>query len=255
MDIPGRPLPHHNNQGITLYIRRKSYAQRVCVHGAEALALPATGARHPVLPGVCGCRNRSMDIHAERLAEIKKAVQRTMPATIRPPRHHGPRRGAQGADGVITTILHGEVDVWHDILIPKYGVDTNVGVRAAPAAFSASCAPSTPSWTSPRISTATPDAVYLSTPTHGHAVPHGAGRVPKMKATGLLQRAGGTHAGGGSARRMTKSAIPAGINHQRLYRVFVTARTPIHDPQGHHRAGRTTRKSCATRCTWRWATM
>ena len=39
------------------------------------------------------------------------------------------------ADGVITTILHGDVDVWqHDILIPKkYGVDTNVGDTRGPS--------------------------------------------------------------------------------------------------------------------------
>lgn len=112
-----------------------------------------------------------MDVHAERLAEIKKAVERIVEAGNYPAKVTATLdrvEALKGADGVITTILHGEVDVWqHDILIPKkYGVDTNVGDTRGRAAFSASCARSTRSWTSPATSTAiAPRRCTSTTPT------------------------------------------------------------------------------------------
>ena len=79
-----------------------------------------------------------MDIDAERLAYIKRAVDRIVtegryPASVVATMDR--REALMGADGVVTTILHGDIDVWqHDILIPKkYGVDTNVGDTRGPS--------------------------------------------------------------------------------------------------------------------------
>lgn len=73
-----------------------------------------------------------MDINSERLDYISRACERI----IREGRYGARieattnrRKALEGADGVVCTILAGDVDVWqHDILIPKkYGVDMNVG--------------------------------------------------------------------------------------------------------------------------------
>ena len=79
-----------------------------------------------------------MDIDPERLDYIYRACKRIAeegkyPATIIATRDR--TEALTGADGVVTTILHGAVDVWqHDILIPKkYGVDTNVGDTRGPS--------------------------------------------------------------------------------------------------------------------------
>ncbi|NLE69927.1 MAG: alpha-glucosidase/alpha-galactosidase, partial [Clostridiales bacterium] len=79
-----------------------------------------------------------MDIDEARLATIKKAVERIVeaghyPATVIATTDRA--EALKGADGVITTILAGDVDVWqHDILIPKkYGVDINVGDTRGPS--------------------------------------------------------------------------------------------------------------------------
>lgn len=79
-----------------------------------------------------------MDINEDRLGMITKAVNKivdegkykaTVVATM------DRVEALKGADGVVTTILAGDVDVWqHDILIPKkYGVDTNVGDTRGPS--------------------------------------------------------------------------------------------------------------------------
>jgi alpha-galactosidase len=73
-----------------------------------------------------------MDIDAERLAFIEKAVARIVregkyPARVQTTTDR--RKALEGADAVLCTILAGGVEVWrHDIEIPKrYGVDTNIG--------------------------------------------------------------------------------------------------------------------------------
>ena len=79
-----------------------------------------------------------MDINAERLDSITRAVKRIVEAGNYPAKVVSTMDRAEalkGAKGVVTTILHGDVDVWqHDILIPKkYGVDTNVGDTRGPS--------------------------------------------------------------------------------------------------------------------------
>ncbi len=73
-----------------------------------------------------------MDINAERLGYVKKAVERIVreghyPAKVVATLKR--REALRGADAVICTILAGDVDVWqYDITIPKrYGVDMNIG--------------------------------------------------------------------------------------------------------------------------------
>ncbi len=79
-----------------------------------------------------------MDIDPERLDAIYRACKRIAeegkyPANIIATTDR--KEALMGADGVVTTILQGNCDVWqHDILIPKkYGVDTNVGDTRGPS--------------------------------------------------------------------------------------------------------------------------
>ena len=79
-----------------------------------------------------------MDIDPERLEAIKRACDRIVaegkyPATVTATLDR--KEALAEADGVVTTILQGNCDVWqHDILIPKkYGVDTCVGDTRGPS--------------------------------------------------------------------------------------------------------------------------
>ncbi|HOA55115.1 MAG TPA: alpha-galactosidase [Clostridiales bacterium] len=79
-----------------------------------------------------------MDIDPERLAAIRKAVDKIVAAGNYPAKVIATTdrvEALKGADGVVCTILAGGVDVWrHDIEIPKkYGVDINVGDTRGPA--------------------------------------------------------------------------------------------------------------------------
>lgn len=79
-----------------------------------------------------------MDIDPERLAAIKKAVDKIVSAGNYPTKVIATTDRAEAlkdADGVVCTILAGAVNVWrYDIEIPKkYGVDINVGDTRGPA--------------------------------------------------------------------------------------------------------------------------
>jgi alpha-galactosidase len=79
-----------------------------------------------------------MDINEEKLGYIEKAVNKIVKAGNYPAKVTATKNRAEaleGADGVLITILCGEVAVWrHDIEIPKkYGVDTNVGDTRGPS--------------------------------------------------------------------------------------------------------------------------
>ena len=79
-----------------------------------------------------------MDINEERLTYITRAVEKIVKAG-----NYGAkvistmnrREALEGADGVLCTILNGEVDVWrYDFEIPKeYGVDVCVGDTRGPS--------------------------------------------------------------------------------------------------------------------------
>jgi len=79
-----------------------------------------------------------MDINQERLGYIEKAVNKIVKTGNYPAKVTATTDRAaslEGADGVLITILSGEVDIWrHDIEIPKkYGIDTNVGDTRGPS--------------------------------------------------------------------------------------------------------------------------
>ncbi len=79
-----------------------------------------------------------VDIHPGRLELSRQACQKIIdaghyPATLSATTDR--RQALEGADGVMITILSGDVDIWqHDVLIPKqFGVDTNVGDTRGPS--------------------------------------------------------------------------------------------------------------------------
>jgi alpha-galactosidase len=79
-----------------------------------------------------------MDIDQNRLEVIKKAIEKIIRAGNYPAKVIATTNRAEaldGADGVVCTILAGDVNVWrYDIEIPKqYGVDINVGDTRGPA--------------------------------------------------------------------------------------------------------------------------
>ncbi|HUV95222.1 MAG TPA: alpha-galactosidase [Anaerolineae bacterium] len=79
-----------------------------------------------------------MDIDAERLDYVKRAVDRIVSEGSYPARVEATMDRAEalkGAHAVICTILAGGVHIWrHDIEIPKkYGIDTNIGDTRGPS--------------------------------------------------------------------------------------------------------------------------
>ena len=172
-----------------------------------------------------------MDINAERLDYIKRAVDRIVaegkyPAKVLATLDR--KEALMGADGVVTTILHGEVDVWqHDILIPKkYGVDTNVGDTRGPSGIFRYLRTINPILDiTADIDRYCPNAVYLNY-TNPMAMLCRAvqSKFPNMVATGLC------HSVQGTASMLAKwigapeneiSYTCAGINHQAFYTDFL----------------------------------
>lgn len=79
-----------------------------------------------------------MDIDDERLAYIKKAVDKIVAAGNYPAKIIVTKNRAEaleGADGVLCTVFNGGVDIWrYDIEIPmKYNVNINIGDTRGPA--------------------------------------------------------------------------------------------------------------------------
>ena len=172
-----------------------------------------------------------MDINAERLDYIKRAVDRIVaegkyPAKVLATLDR--KEALMGADGVVTTVLHGEVDVWqHDILIPKkYGVDTNVGDTRGPSGIFRYLRTINPILDiAADIDRYCPNAVYLNY-TNPMAMLCRAvqSKFPNMVATGLC------HSVQGTASMLAKwigapeneiSYTCAGINHQAFYTDFL----------------------------------
>ncbi|MBO5223018.1 MAG: alpha-galactosidase [Clostridia bacterium] len=171
-----------------------------------------------------------MDIDEERLDYIKRACEKIVkkgnyPAKITATTNRA--EALKGADGVLCTILVGDVDIWqHDILIPeKYGVDINVGDTRGPAGIFRAlrtipvmldiCAD---------IEKYCPNAVFLNY-TNPMAMLCRAmqEKFPNLKITGLC------HSVQGTAKKLADWAgVPAdevtytcaGINHQAFYIEF-----------------------------------
>lgn len=89
-------------------------------------------------PAFRDCTIALMDINPDRLAYIRRGVEKIISAGNYPAKVIATMDRAEAlkdADGVLCTILSGGVQVWrHDVEIPKkYGVDINVGDTRGPA--------------------------------------------------------------------------------------------------------------------------
>ena len=89
-------------------------------------------------PALSDCTISLMDINPTRLENIKKAVEKLIKAGGYKAKVEATldrREALKDADGVLITILAGDIPVWrNDIEIPKeYGVDINVGDTRGPA--------------------------------------------------------------------------------------------------------------------------
>jgi len=168
-----------------------------------------------------------MDIDPERLDAIYKGVKKIIaagnyPATVTATSDRA--EALKGADGVLCTILAGDVEVWkYDITIPKkYGVDINVGDTRGPAGIFRAlrtipvmldiCAD---------IEKYCPDAVFLNY-TNPMAMLCRAmqEKFPKLKITGLCHSVQGTAhmlANWIGAPIEEITFLCAGINHQAFY--------------------------------------
>ncbi|MDR0524843.1 MAG: alpha-galactosidase [Spirochaetaceae bacterium] len=79
-----------------------------------------------------------MDLDGDRLNYVTRAIEKIVKAgkyNVKIISTKNRREALEGADGVLCTILNGDVDVWkYDIEIPKeFGVDINVGDTRGPA--------------------------------------------------------------------------------------------------------------------------
>lgn len=172
-----------------------------------------------------------MDIDAERLSFIQKAVDRIIqagryPATVVATMDR--KEALQGADGVICTILAGGVDVWqHDILIPKkYDVDTNVGDTRGPSGIFRYLRTVNPIMDiASDINRYCPEAIFLNyTNPMAMLCRTVQGAYPHMVTTGLCHSVQGTAemlAGWIGAKPEEITYTCAGINHQAFYTKFL----------------------------------
>lgn len=89
-------------------------------------------------PALAECTIALVDIDEERLGFARKTVEKIITAGHYPAKveaYTDRKEALEGADGVVCTILAGNLDIWRkDIEIPKkYGVDINVGDTRGPA--------------------------------------------------------------------------------------------------------------------------
>ena len=171
-----------------------------------------------------------MDINPERLSYIKTAVERIIQAGGYPARVVATMdrvTALKGADGVICTILAGDIDVWqHDILIPKsFGVDTNVGDTRGPSGIFRYLRTVNPIMDIARdIDRYCPGAVFLNyTNPMAMLCRTVQGEFPHLLTSGLC------HSVQGTAAMLAKwigadmkdvSYTCAGVNHQAFYTKF-----------------------------------
>jgi len=167
-----------------------------------------------------------MDIDAERLRFIEKAVRRIVregryPAKVETTTDR--RKALEGADAVLCTILAGGVQVWrHDIEIPKsYGVDTNIGdTRGVSGVFRALRTIPVMIGICRDMEQLCPDAVLLNYTNPMAMLCRAMQRETKVKVTGLC------HSVQGTAEMLARwigapedeiDYLCAGINHQAWY--------------------------------------
>lgn len=181
-------------------------------------------------PALQDCELALMDISPERLKHIKTAVERIISAGKYPARVTATldrEEALKGADGVICTILAGDVDVWqHDILIPKqYGVDTNVGDTRGPSGIFRYLRTVNPIMDIARdIERLCPNAVFLNyTNPMAMLCRTVQGEMPHLVTSGLCHSVQGTAAMLANwigADMKDISYTCAGVNHQAFYTKF-----------------------------------
>jgi alpha-galactosidase len=167
-----------------------------------------------------------MDINPDRLAYIRKAVERIVkegkyPAKVEATQDR--RAALEGANAVLCTILAGGVEVWrHDIEIPKkYGVDTNVGDTRGPSGvFRALRTIPVMLDICRDMEQVCPDAILLNYTNPMAMLCRAMQRETRVKVTGLC------HSVQGTAAMLAKwigapyeeiDYVSAGINHQAWY--------------------------------------
>jgi len=115
------------------------HMKKIAFIGAGSFGFTRTLAKDILtFPAFQDCTLALMDINDERLALITKAVERIIKEGNYPAKVIATKDRAEAlrdADGVLCTILAGDVQIWrHDIEIPKkYGVDINVGDTRGPS--------------------------------------------------------------------------------------------------------------------------
>lgn len=182
-------------------------------------------------PALSDCTLALMDIDPERLDAIRRAVERIVQEGKYPARVVATMdrvEALRDADGVITTILQGNCDVWqHDILIPKkYGVDTCVGDTRGPSGIFRFLRTVNPILDIARdIERYCPNAVYLNY-TNPMAMLCRAvqGAYPQLTTSGLCHSVQGTAAMLAEWIGAPKNEISytcAGINHQAFYTQYL----------------------------------
>lgn len=170
-----------------------------------------------------------MDIDEERLSFIKTEVDRIIEAGKYPAKAIATTdriEALKGADGVVTTILQGGVDVFrHDIDIPmKYGVDINIGDTRGPSGIFRflRTAPVLASVVSD-IEKYCPDAIYLNYTNPMAMLCRAMQNDTKVVISGLCHSVQGTAdmlADWIGAPRSEITYTCAGVNHQAFYLDF-----------------------------------
>lgn len=178
-------------------------------------------------PAFCDAEIALMDIDPERLDYIRRACEKIVekgkyPAKITATTDRV--EALKDADGVLCTILAGDVDVWkYDITIPqKYGVDINVGDTRGPSGiFRALITIPVMLDICSDIEKYCPNAVFLNY-TNPMAMLCRAmqEKFPNLKITGLCHSVQGTAAMlakwvGAEPEEITYTC--AGVNHQAFY--------------------------------------
>lgn len=181
-------------------------------------------------PAFRDCTLALMDIDDERLAYIKKAVERIIEEGKYGARVIATKNRAEAlkdADGVVCTILAGGVNVWrYDVEIPKkYGVDINVGDTRGPSGIFRALR-TTPIMLDicADIEKYCPEAIFLNY-TNPMAMLCRAmkGKYSNINVTGLCHSVQGTAemlAGWIGAPMEEVTYLCAGINHQAFYLEF-----------------------------------
>jgi alpha-galactosidase len=167
-----------------------------------------------------------MDINAERLDHIKRAVERIVAEGHYPAKVEATMdrvEALKGANAVICTILAGGVQIWrYDVEIPKkYGVDTNVGDTRGPSGvFRALRTIPVMLGICRDMEKYCPDAILLNYTNPMAMLCRAMQRETSIKVTGLCHSVQGTammlaHWIGAPYQEI--SYVCAGINHQAFY--------------------------------------